>query len=284
VGKPLNLTLVGDPGDTYLVTQYSNSAHCGTLKGLKYRGTVAAPLAVRTSDQLFAIIARGYDGTSIDYAASPATINIIAAQEFTSTAHGAHITFGTSAIGTVLRYERMRITSEGRIGVNTSTPEKCLEINENTGACMRLSYFKAFSPVNYVDFDVSATGDLTITPSGGDVVLAGGVQMNTQAYFDAEVANTVTAGAVTIDFKTGNKQKLAVSGAVNITLVEPTGPSSVQLSLDYAGNFTPTFTTTVNWPASTEPTWTKVNAKSDMVWLVWTGTKWRGGASLNHTT
>jgi len=56
------------------------------------------------------------------------------------------------------------------LGVNTTVPGKQCEINSATGGCLRLTYNDANGgAANYADMDVSATGDLTITPSGGDV-------------------------------------------------------------------------------------------------------------------
>ncbi len=71
------------------------------------------------------------------------------------------------------------VKSNGRVGIQSYAPTKQLDINSSTGACMRLQYNSSTdgTGTNNVDFDVSASGSLTITPTGGNVtipVTAGG--------------------------------------------------------------------------------------------------------------
>lgn len=62
------------------------------------------------------------------------------------------------------------IITTGTIGINTSAPARQVEINSATGNCLRLTYNDSDgSASNYVDFLVSSSGDLTLTPSGGDI-------------------------------------------------------------------------------------------------------------------
>jgi len=68
----------------------------------------------------------------------------------------------------------MSVFSNGLVGIGTINPGKQLEINSTTGDCMRLTYNDADGgAINYTDLLVSATGDLTITPSGGDTTITG---------------------------------------------------------------------------------------------------------------
>jgi hypothetical protein len=58
----------------------------------------------------------------------------------------------------------------GNVGMGTTAPDKALEINSATGANLRLTYNDSNgSAANYSDLAVSSSGDLTITPSGGDL-------------------------------------------------------------------------------------------------------------------
>ncbi len=60
----------------------------------------------------------------------------------------------------------------GRIGIGTSAPDRKVEVNDASGNCLRLTYNDLNgTATNNVDFLVSSSGDLTITPSGGDVSL-----------------------------------------------------------------------------------------------------------------
>ena len=62
------------------------------------------------------------------------------------------------------------INTTGNLGINTSSPNKQVEINSSTGDCLRLTYNdNNGSATNYVDFLVSNSGDLSITPSGNDI-------------------------------------------------------------------------------------------------------------------
>lgn len=77
------------------------------------------------------------------------------------------------------------IITTGTIGINTSAPTKQVEINSATGDCLRLTYNDSDgSATNYVDILVSSSGDLTLTPSGGDVNISShngsttGLQLN----------------------------------------------------------------------------------------------------------
>ena len=68
--------------------------------------------------------------------------------------------------------EVLRIRGSGTIGINTTAPDKALEINSATGDCLRLAYNDANgSATYYTDFTVSPAGNLTITPSGGIALL-----------------------------------------------------------------------------------------------------------------
>jgi hypothetical protein len=67
-------------------------------------------------------------------------------------------------------YVALTSTLIGNVGIGTTTPNGALEINHSTGNNLRLTYNDSDgSALNRVDFATSATGDLSITPSGGDV-------------------------------------------------------------------------------------------------------------------
>ena len=65
-------------------------------------------------------------------------------------------------------------TIDENVGINTSVPNKALEVNSTTGQCLRLTYNdNNGSAINYSDLTVSSSGDLTIAPSGGDTIISG---------------------------------------------------------------------------------------------------------------
>jgi len=60
--------------------------------------------------------------------------------------------------------ERLRILSTGLIGINTTAPDKQLEINNSTGQCLRLTYDDNSGTATYFnDFLMTSAGTLTIT-------------------------------------------------------------------------------------------------------------------------
>jgi hypothetical protein len=64
----------------------------------------------------------------------------------------------------------------GKIGVNTTAPDATVEVNSATGGSIALTYNDSDgSAVNKATAIVTATGDLTITPSGGDVSIVGNI-------------------------------------------------------------------------------------------------------------
>lgn len=65
------------------------------------------------------------------------------------------------------------VVTTGSLGINSSAPDRQLEINSSTGNCLRLSYNASTgSAANYADMSVSAAGNLTINPSGGLINLS----------------------------------------------------------------------------------------------------------------
>ena len=64
------------------------------------------------------------------------------------------------------------INTTGNLGINTTSPSKQVEINSSTGDCLRLTYNdNNGSAINYTDFTISNSGNLILTPSGGDTTL-----------------------------------------------------------------------------------------------------------------
>jgi len=63
--------------------------------------------------------------------------------------------------------ESMRLTSTGKLGVNTTSPSKQVEINASSGDVLRLTYNNNNgTATNYSDFSMSSSGNLTILSSG----------------------------------------------------------------------------------------------------------------------
>lgn len=71
----------------------------------------------------------------------------------------------------------------GPIGINTSLPDRTLEVNATDGQVLRLTYNdNNGSAANYVDFNVSSSGDLTIDASGNDILTASTDSLDIQSH------------------------------------------------------------------------------------------------------
>jgi hypothetical protein len=95
------------------------------------------------------------------------------------TATAAELNYVDTTAGTIVASKAMVVDSSrnitnlnnlrttGNIGINTSAPDKQLEVNSSTGDCLRLTYNDADgSALNNVDFSVSSGGNLTILSTG----------------------------------------------------------------------------------------------------------------------
>jgi hypothetical protein len=85
------------------------------------RGTAASPAAVQSGDTLGQVTASGYKATG--YAqGSRAVITFLSTENWTDTANGTAIIFGTTANGSAAVVERLRIDHNGNIGIGTTNP------------------------------------------------------------------------------------------------------------------------------------------------------------------
>lgn len=107
-------------------------------------------------------------------------------------------------------------TVNNRVGIGTTTPDKQLEINSTDGNCLRLTYNDSDgSATYYVDFLVSSSGDLTITPSGGDIEISSANIHTTGALKGVHKANDGTSAVADGTYTMGLK---LTSGGVDGTI------------------------------------------------------------------
>lgn len=91
---------------------------------VRARGTIDAPTAVVKGDQLFSFLSAAYDGQTLVYAA---TIDFVVDADVSIGAVPTAIGFATGPTGGT-RYERMRITSSGNVGIGTIDPKSKLHV------------------------------------------------------------------------------------------------------------------------------------------------------------
>ncbi len=91
------------------------------------RGTGASPSASLSGDNLGQFQWRGYGATS--YAATKrASINGVAAENWTDTAQGTYFSFYTTPTGTTSTAEQMRLSAAGYLGIGTTGPAQRLDV------------------------------------------------------------------------------------------------------------------------------------------------------------
>ena len=91
----------------------------------------------------------------------------------------------------------------GQVGIGTTAPAAALEINHATGDSMRLTYNDANgSAANYVDFSVSSSGDLTVTPSGSHAGIVGGQSVKKTNVSDANYGTSALTSDYIVAFLT----------------------------------------------------------------------------------
>lgn len=89
------------------------------FEGLRARGTIDNPLDLQSGDCIFSLSARPYfDG---EYRQS-ADISFYAGKSPGTNSYPAYISFQTTKTNDTIRYERMRITEDGKVGIGTDDP------------------------------------------------------------------------------------------------------------------------------------------------------------------
>jgi len=107
-----------------------------TFEFQRANGTLAAPSQVLSGETLGSLHFRGYHSTGGGGAfptTNSATIQAVAAETYTSTAQGGHLTLQTTPIGSTTSAERIRITEAGNVGIGTTTPAATLHIASGYG-------------------------------------------------------------------------------------------------------------------------------------------------------
>jgi len=93
--------------------------------------------------------------------------------------------------------EAWRAITGGAVGFGTTSPDRRVEILDASNPQLRLSQADS---TYYADFQVGATGDLTITPSGGDLMWANTVTVSTTDWA-SQVSGWGITGAGYGDFR-----------------------------------------------------------------------------------
>jgi hypothetical protein len=99
----------------------------GILFGERANGTLASPAALTAESQIFFFGAGGYDGTIFKSNAAGG-FRVIAAENWSGSAHGAYLRFETTPNGATSSSERLRVDQNGYVGIGTSAPANRLHV------------------------------------------------------------------------------------------------------------------------------------------------------------
>lgn len=216
------------------------TSYAGTIGWTARRanGTLGSPSATSADNIIMSFNAQGYANGA--FTATRGQINIKAAENWTSSAQGTYMTFETAVAGGLSRTEKMRIHTNGFVGIGTAGPLQKLNLSNG--------YFRF---------------DYTTKPGAPTVALAGlgagnltnGAYTYQVTYVTAlgETEAGTTSGTVTVVDATTNGQvalsAIPVSSSSDVTSRKIyrtiSGGTAYKLLTTIADNTTTTFTDNV---------------------------------------
>lgn len=238
------MRFVHSGGVSYLQTGANNSSNSTSdfFIGSISQGTTS-------SNRKFMVKASGLVGIQSYNPTSQLEINA-------SVGNNLKLTYNNSA-GTATQYSTLNMGSAGTltltatgttplislvnlVGINSSNPQKQLEINSATGACLQLSYNNSVgTATQYSTFAVSSIGGLTLTATGTTptITLSNNVIITSNISLTGTPTINMTLQDLIIDNNTIAKKTIIRNTlATNQTLLQLTGGSST-LQGDIKFNF-----------------------------------------------
>lgn len=236
-----------DPaGASFVAVTYDGSSGTAGFRGMSSRGSPASPSASQADDLLAFLGAHGYGATGFS-SGSRALVGEYAAQNWTDSAQGTYIAFGTTANNTTSRVERMRIAQDGEITLNgvaasdfarlsqanTFTNFQTINTTGSTGRYQinisgtRRGFLHAAQSAN--DFcQATAANDVCLGAAAGAVALTTDDGATQAAKFTGSAATSTIAGITVSDFA-------RQSQANTFTATQAVSAASAQLNLIETG-------------------------------------------------
>ena len=175
--------------------------------------------------------AGSYDTTGTGYVYG-AAIQALTAEAFTASAAGTHLQFRTAPTGSATSVERMRITSQGNIGVGTTTPTK--ELHVVGGA-----RFTELVSCDTIDTDSSGNLSCGTDSGGGGGVGVGTVNPGNAGYISYYPSSGTTIDDLSVIYSNGTNvgvgttatpSRLNVNGTVTATAFSGDGSALTGIS------------------------------------------------------
>ncbi len=199
------LSIVTDVSDGFEMQTYGN-ANTNMMSFIQYGGTIGSPSTTTTGASIGTSLYSGY-GTSTDVAA--ARIRVVAESVFTDASSPGAILLETTATGSNFPTEKVRITSDGNVGIGESAPGVKLEV----------------------------AGNVSIQDDGNRVIRgAGGGDLIPIAYgaviADGTLQSNATSGDVSINYVGSGEYEINYLGSRTFSGV---GEVAVIVTPEYAG-------------------------------------------------
>lgn len=206
LGHPRGGLLVeGDNiGSRIGMLHYSNitpSSGFNSLQGYSAKGTKENPMPLLANDEILSIVGFGYNGNEFKVGGQ-AAMTFYGSDDFKVGSQPTHIAFATTPLNGSSRLERLRISSEGKVGIGTSNPTQALHVIGNILASGTITpdyvfekYFDGESMLNKnykmmtleeVENFTKINKHLPGVPSAREVEENGGILLNRAAEINLE--------------------------------------------------------------------------------------------------
>ncbi|QDK39002.1 tail fiber domain-containing protein [Bdellovibrio sp. NC01] len=218
------------------------------------RGSSASATALQSGDAMGQILFQGLrSGSSYSVGAQ---INAQAAENWTNTTAGTNLLFNTTSTGSTSTTERMRIDSNGRVGIGASSINNLLQVGPNGSQASKYgiyvgSYLSSAGQAQYVG-NWTSSGYWGIGPStnASDSTIRIGLTSDQQGTWSAtQTASVVVGGKVTVEAEGTDSliySRSYTSGSTNSggtfigsrtrgTIAAPTHPLAGDLMAQYLG-------------------------------------------------
>lgn len=191
------------------------------------------------------------------------------------------------------------VRASSNVGIGTLDPNEKFAVvgNIGIGTGINSKFITVAAPSGGMLVEGSV-GIGTTTPVGGLAVMNGNVgigtwvpgsnlQVNNTFSFQSENNIGSQGGAFTVNWLTGNKQKVTLTGSTShtATFTAPTsGVSNLMLKVvQGSASNTVTWPAAVKWPSASTPALTTINGQEDLVNCYWDGADYLCTAALNYT-